>query len=80
MIGELIEEEQGKKDIQEFIGKRILLAEDNDLNWEIAEDIQHCLECDMNGHVAKPIDVKNLTQLLRNNLKNLHDKDREGEK
>ncbi len=30
---EQIEEEQN------FIGKRILLAEDNDLNWEIAEEI-----------------------------------------
>ena len=24
---------------EEFFGKRILLSEDNDLNWEIAEDI-----------------------------------------
>lgn len=30
---------QRKPEIQDFEGKRILLAEDNDLNWEIAEDI-----------------------------------------
>lgn len=129
--------------IQKFAGKKILLAEDNDLNWEIAEDllsevgfeleraengkvcvekfeqsepgfydvilmdirmpvmngydaakairalarrdadlpiiamtadafsddIQHCLDCGMNEHVAKPIDVNRLTQLLRKYLK-----------
>lgn len=129
--------------IQRFAGKKILLAEDNDLNWEIAEDllsevgfkleraengkicvekfeqsepgfydvilmdirmpvmngydaakairalarrdadlpiiamtadafsddIQHCLDCGMNEHVAKPIDVNRLTQLLRRYLK-----------
>ena len=32
-------EQQEQEDTQEFTGKRILLAEDNDLNWEIAEDI-----------------------------------------
>ena len=125
-----------------FYGKRILLAEDNDLNWEIAEvllseagfqleraengkicvekfessepgyydvilmdirmpvmngydaakairalarkdaslpiiamtadafssDIQQCLDCGMNGHVAKPIDMSRLTQLLKKYL------------
>ena len=125
-----------------FSGKRILLAEDNDLNWEIAEDllseegfaleraengkicvekfsqsesgyydvilmdirmpvmngydaakairalvrpdadlpiiamtadafsddIQRCLDCGMNEHVAKPIDVNRLTQLLKKYL------------
>ncbi len=125
-----------------FQGKRILLAEDNDLNWEIAEDllseagfaleraengqicvekfeqsepgyfdvvlmdirmpvmngydaakniraltrkdanlpiiamtadafsddIQRCLDCGMNEHVAKPIDVSSLTQLLKKYL------------
>ena len=128
--------------IQKFAGKQILLAEDNDLNWEIAEDllseagfeleraengricvekfeqsaigfynvilmdirmpvmngydatkairalpredaglpiiamtadafsddIQRCLECGMNEHVAKPIDVNRLTQLLQKYL------------
>ncbi|WP_305117249.1 response regulator, partial [Acutalibacter muris] len=33
------EEEQPEKSLHEFAGKRILLAEDNDLNWEIAEEI-----------------------------------------
>ena len=119
-----------------FRGKRILLAEDNDLNWEIAEvllseagfqleraengkicvekfessapgyydvvlmdiripvrkanpalgredaglpiiamtadafssDIQQCLDCGMNEHVAKPIDMNRLTQLLKKYL------------
>lgn len=125
-----------------FLGRRILLAEDNDLNWEIAEDllsevgfeleradngkvcvekfeqspqgyydvvlmdirmpimngydaakairalgrpdaklpiiamtadafsddIQRCLDCGMNEHVAKPIDVNRLTQLLKKYL------------
>lgn len=126
-----------------FSGKRILLAEDNDLNWEIAEDIlsdagfkleraengqicvdkftrseigfydlilmdirmpimngyeatssiralgrsdshlpiiamtadafsddiQHSLECGMNEHIAKPIDVDQLIQILKQYLK-----------
>ena len=134
---EQIEEEQN------FIGKRILLAEDNDLNWEIAEeiltdvgfevewaengricvekfkesgvgyydlvlmdirmpvmsgydaakairaleradaglpiiamtadafseDIQRCLECGMNEHIAKPIDVNKLMHHLQSYFK-----------
>ncbi len=130
-------------DSQSFRGKRILLAEDNDLNWEIAadilsevgfeleraengqicvekfrnsdigyydvilmdirmpvmtgydaakeirksdrndvsipiiamtadafsEDIKHCLECGMNAHIAKPIDVNRLIQILKQYLK-----------
>lgn len=139
------EEETEKKEKvshSSFQGKRILLAEDNDLNWEIAEDllseagfqleraengqicvqkfeqselgyfdvvlmdirmpvmngyeaaksiraltrkdanlpiiamtadafsddIQRCLDCGMNEHVAKPIDVNRLTQLLKKYL------------
>ena len=136
------EEEQPEKSLHEFAGKRILLAEDNDLNWEIAEeilteagfeveraengkvcveffersaleyydiilmdirmpvmsgyeaaegiralprpdsnlpiiamtadafsdDIKHCLDCGMNEHVAKPIDVDRLTQILKKYL------------
>ena len=127
---------------EEFFGKRILLSEDNDLNWEIAEDIlteagfeveraengkvcvelfedsalgyydiilmdirmpvmngyeaakairamprpdsslpiiamtadafsddiRHCMECGMNEHVAKPIDVDRLKQILKKYL------------
>ena len=142
MLDEVDEEEHEDAKIQKFVGKRILLAEDNDLNWEIAEDllseagfeleraengkicvekfeqsetgfynvilmdirmpvmngydaakairalaredaclpiiamtadafsddIQHCLDCGMNEHVAKPIDVNRLTQLLRRYL------------
>lgn len=125
---------------QDFTGKRLLIAEDNDLNWEIAEallsavgfqveraengqlcvdaflqsppgfydailmdlrmpvmdgyqatqalrsldrpdrdipviamtadafseDIQRCLECGMDGHVSKPLDMHELLRLLRN--------------
>lgn len=131
-----------KKEEQDFGGLRILLAEDNDLNWEIAEDIltdvgfevewaengkicvdkfkqsepgyydavlmdirmpimngydaakairaldrpdarlpiiamtadafsediQRCLECGMNEHVAKPIDIEKLMKLLKRYL------------
>lgn len=134
------EDEQTKRF---FVGKRILLAEDNDLNWEIAkeilsdvgfeleraengkecvekfnaseigfydvilmdirmpimngyeaaetiraggredadlpiiamtadafsEDIQHSLECGMNEHIAKPIDIGRLMQILEQYLK-----------
>ena len=35
-----------------------------------SDDIQHCLDCGMNEHVAKPIDVNRLTQLLKKYLKN----------
>lgn len=136
------EKEQETVSHGSFEGRRILLAEDNDLNWEIAEDllseagfeleraengkicvekfeqsqpgyfdvvlmdirmpimngydaakairalerpdaelpiiamtadafsddIQRCLDCGMNEHVAKPIDVNRLTQLLRKYL------------
>ena len=34
-----------------------------------SEDIQHCLECGMNAHIAKPIDVIELTRLLKRYLK-----------
>ncbi len=33
------QDEQVVKDTLDFTGKRILLSEDNDLNWEIAEEI-----------------------------------------
>ena len=29
-----------------------------------AEDIKRCLECGMNAHVAKPIDLRELTRTL----------------
>ena len=30
-----------------------------------SDDIQRCLECGMNAHTAKPIDVPELTRLLK---------------
>ncbi len=41
MLNEAVDEEQDlkKEETESFAGKRILLAEDNDLNWEIAEEI-----------------------------------------
>ena len=29
-----------------------------------SEDIQHCLECGMNAHLAKPVDIREVTRLL----------------
>lgn len=132
-------EVEEKKEEFDLTGKRILLAEDNDLNWEIAneiltavgfkvelaengqvcvdkfsqseigyydailmdirmpvmdgyhaamairklerqdaglpiiamtadafsEDIEHCIACGMNAHIAKPIDIKHLMEQLR---------------
>lgn len=50
------EEVQESTDEQQFVGKRILLAEDNDLNWEIAEellsDVGFLLERAENGRVC----------------------------
>lgn len=34
-----------------------------------SEDIQHCVECGMNAHMAKPIDVKELTRVLKKYIK-----------
>ena len=34
-----------------------------------SEDIQQCLECGMNEHVAKPIDIQKLMKLLKSYLK-----------
>ena len=142
MNGEIEQKQEVIKQEEEFVGKRILLAEDNDLNWEIAEDIlseegfeleraengkicvemfeaaevgyydlvlmdirmpvmtgyeatkliraesrpdaglpiiamtadafsddiQHCMECGMDAHVAKPIDVDRLRQILRKQI------------
>lgn len=136
------EEQKPESRTIDFTGKRILLSEDNDLNWEIAEtilsevgfeleraengqicvdkfsqsepgfydiilmdirmpvmngyeaakairalerpdaklpiiamtadafsdDIQRCLDCGMNEHVAKPIDMNRLTQILKKYL------------
>ena len=29
-----------------------------------SEDIKHCLDCGMNAHIAKPIDVREIARLL----------------
>ena len=34
-----------------------------------SEDIQHCLECGMNAHIAKPVDIKELVGILKKYLK-----------
>ena len=39
MLDEVSEESHEDTKVQKFVGKKILLAEDNDLNWEIAEDL-----------------------------------------
>ncbi len=38
-VGEDSDTEEPVEDTRDFKGKKILLAEDNDLNWEIAEDL-----------------------------------------
>ncbi len=142
MTNDTQEETQENSHTDDFTGKHILLSEDNDLNWEIAEtilsevgfeldraengqicvdkfsqsepgfydvilmdirmpvmngyeaakairaldrpdadlpiiamtadafsdDIQRCLACGMNEHVAKPIDMNRLTQILKKYL------------
>jgi two-component system sensor histidine kinase/response regulator len=34
-----------------------------------AEDVQKCLDCGMNAHVAKPIDIRTLFAALRKFMK-----------
>ena len=34
-----------------------------------AEDIKKCLDCGMNAHVAKPIDVREVSRLLQKYMK-----------
>lgn len=137
-MGQAAAEKSGKKKEIDFHGMRVLLAEDNELNWEVAdalledlglelewaqdgeicvekfqaspegyfdailmdlrmprmngyeatkeiraltrpdaklpiiamtadafaEDIQKCLDCGMNGHIAKPIDVTEVARVL----------------
>ena len=33
-----------------------------------SDDIKRCHECGMNGHIAKPIDIEELTRLLKKYL------------
>ena len=140
LTDELQQEEQKQETQDGFEGRRVLLAEDNDLNWEIAnellselgleldwaengqicldkfkqsqkgyydavlmdlrmpvmngyeaatairgldredarqipiiamtadafaEDVKHCLDCGMNAHISKPIDIKEVARLLK---------------
>ena len=30
-----------------------------------SDDIQHCLECGINAHIAKPIDIMEVSRLLK---------------
>ena len=140
LTDELQQEEQKQETQDGFEGRRVLFAEDNDLNWEIAnellselgleldwaengqicldkfkqsqkgyydavlmdlrmpvmngyeaatairgldredarqipiiamtadafaEDVKHCLDCGMNAHISKPIDIKEVARLLK---------------
>ena len=33
-----------------------------------SEDIQRCLECGMNAHIAKPIDIKEVVRQLKKHM------------
>ena len=54
---------------------RALSREDKDLPIlamtadAFSDDIQRCLACGMNEHIAKPIDVGRLTQILKKYIK-----------
>lgn len=37
-----------------------------------AEDIQKCLDAGMNAHIAKPIEIKTLEQVLRKTIKRIY--------
>ena len=51
-----------------------LLTLEEKLVDAFAEDIQHCLECGMNAHIAKPIDINNLIQHLQKYLEGISHK------
>ncbi len=34
-----------------------------------SEDIKKCLDCGMNAHVSKPIDIKEVSRLLERHMK-----------
>ncbi len=49
----------------DFFGRRLLLVEDN----AIKEDEDAAMEAGMNGHIAKPIDIQDLTDKLKSAMK-----------
>lgn len=49
-------------DINDFDDIRVMVAEDNDL---ILMDVQACLDAGMNAHIAKPVDIKKVLEVLR---------------
>lgn len=65
--------------LEKLEGKRILLAEDNDLNAEIAmtanafeEDRKCALEVGMDGYIAKPIHMESVLDALQEGLAGKH--------
>ena len=65
--------------LEKLEGKRILLAEDNDLNAEIAmtanafeEDRKRALEVGMDGYIAKPIHMESVLDALQEGLAGKH--------
>ena len=62
--------------VEDLRGKHVLLAEDNDLNAEIAmtanaftEDRMRAKEAGMDEHVAKPVDAKLLIKVIHKLMK-----------
>lgn len=53
----------------DFTGKKLLLAEENELNRENAvEKMRHALRAGLDGHIAKSIDISKLMDILKNFL------------
>ena len=42
-----------------------------------AEDIKKCLDCGMNAHIAKPIDVQEVSRVLQKHIREKNKKARE---
>lgn len=66
-------------DSVDLTGTRVLIAEDNDLNWEIIQELlsdyhvsceragngQECFDAGMNGHISKPVNMKKVIRVIR---------------